>query len=174
MSKEVDRTVTTLKWSKYSELAEDDRTECLDACLSLTNTVYPGLDLQWEIESVSKQGLGDTVLLRNDDNSLDGLAVCHSGSASEAGSGVCYVKFGAARAGPDSGQRFERLLDACEAFANSKGTSRLSAGVNIGRREAYRKMLTRGFRTFLQGVAMDKPDESGYNRPDVYVIDDWR
>jgi GNAT superfamily N-acetyltransferase len=174
MSKEVNRTVTTLKWSKYSEFAEDDRGECLDACRSLTNTVYPGLDLQWEIESVNKQGLADTILIWNDDDSLDGLAVCHYGSASEAGSGVCHIKFGAARAGPNSGQTFDHLLDACEAFAKSKGISRLSAGVNVGRREAYRKMLTRGFRTYLQGVAMHKPDEPGYNQPDVYVIDDWR
>jgi hypothetical protein len=26
----------------------------------------------------------------------------------------------------------------------------------------------------VQGLAMDRPDEAGYNRPDVYIIDDWR
>ena len=174
MSKSVDRKVITLKWSKYSELTKDDRKDCLNACRSLTNTIYRGLDLQWEIESVNDQGLGDTVLIWNDDDTLEGLAVCHCGAGSEAGSGVCYIKFGAARAGPNSGQTFDHLVDSCEAFADSKGIPRLVAGVNVGRREAYRKMLTSGFRTYLQGVAMHKPDEPGYNQPDIYVIDDWR
>ena len=35
-------------------------------------------------------------------------------------------------------------------------------------------MLAYGFRTDVQGLAMDRPDEAGYNRPGVYVIDDWR
>jgi hypothetical protein len=44
----------------------------------------------------------------------------------------------------------------------------------MGRHEAYRALLTRGFRTDLQAVAMHKPNEPGYNRSEVYVIDDWR
>jgi hypothetical protein len=35
-------------------------------------------------------------------------------------------------------------------------------------------MLASGFRTDVQGLAMDRPDEAGYNRPGVYIIDDWR
>jgi hypothetical protein len=35
-------------------------------------------------------------------------------------------------------------------------------------------MLARGFRTDRLGVAMAKPNEPGYNRPGVYLIDDWR
>ena len=52
--------------------------------------------------------------------------------------------------------------------------ARLEAGVNMARHRAYRKMLERGFRADFQGVAMHRPDEPGYNRPEVYVIDDWR
>jgi hypothetical protein len=44
----------------------------------------------------------------------------------------------------------------------------------MARHDAYRRLLSRGFRTWLQGVAMEKPNEPGYNRPDVYLIDDWR
>ena len=29
-------------------------------------------------------------------------------------------------------------------------------------------------RTDLQGVAMHKPNEAGYNNENIYVIDDWR
>lgn len=172
MSKNVSPTRPKLKWSRYSEAA--DREECLSVCRSLTDSVYRGLDLEWEIESVNRQGLGDTVLLWNNDGTLGGLAVCHCGPGSEAGSGICYVKFGAVQPGPDAGRRFDYLLDACEDFASSRGVARLDAGVNIGRTEAYRRMLMRGFRTYLQGVAMHKPDEPGYNQPNSYVIDDWR
>src|SRR5205823_13385490 len=47
-------------------------------------------------------------------------------------------------------------------------------GTSSARHEAYRIMVARGFRTFLQGVAMDKPNEEGFNRQGVYVVDDWR
>ena len=64
----------------------------------LTDRVFPGLDLRREIVAASEQGLGDTVLLRSD-GELDGMAVCHCGAGSEAGSDSCYVKFGAVRPG---------------------------------------------------------------------------
>ena len=84
-----------------------------------------------EINAVAAQKLGDTVLLWEDAR-LVGLAVCHCGPGTEAGSGTCYVKFGAARPGPTAGQDFDRLLDACEEMASKSGLSRLAAGVNAG------------------------------------------
>lgn len=50
----------------------------------------------------------------------------------------------------------------------------MSAGVNLGRHEAYRALLDRGYRTILQGVAMERANRSAYNREGVYLIDDWR
>ena len=160
-------------WTKFSDAPANERAAILDACRELTDAIYEGLDVGHEIRAVAEQKLGDTVLLWNGSR-LTGLAVCHSGAGTEAGSGVCYVKFGAARSGADAEQDFSRLLDACEEMASSQHLSRLSAGVNTARHEAYRQMLARGFRTDLLGVAMDKPNEAGYNRPGVYVIDDWR
>jgi len=46
--------------------------------------------------------------------------------------------------------------------------------VNLARHAAYRRMLEAGFRADLQGVSMQKPNEDGFNRPDVFLIDDWR
>ena len=119
------------------------------------------------------QKLGETVLLR-DRGDLVGVAVCHCGAGSEAGSGNCYVKFGAVRPGADVRTNFERLLEACEMLATKMGMSQLTAGMNVGRHEAYRLMIQRGFRIESQGVAMHKPNEAGYDRPDVFVIDDLR
>lgn len=74
--------------------------------------------------------------------------------------------------------RFERLLDACERLAAERGLGQLDAGVNLGRPDAYRRMIDRGFRTWSQGVTMHRPNEPGYSHPDAYVIDDliddWR
>jgi hypothetical protein len=84
------------------------------------------------------------------------------------------VKFGAVRTGDDAGPVFERLLDACEALAQAEGMQRLVAVVSTARHDAYEKMLARGFRTIAQGVSMHRPNESGYSRPDVYAVDDWR
>jgi predicted N-acetyltransferase YhbS len=160
-------------WSRFSALSEEDREETLNTCGEVTGTVYDGLDVSGEIRAVASQDLGDTVLLW-DDSGLAGLAVCHCGAGTEAGSGACYVKFGAIRPGPDAGRNFERLLDACEALAAAEGLQVLIAGTNMGRHKAYRGLLARGFRTEIQGVTMHRPNEPGYNRPGVYIIDDWR
>ncbi|MEV5234558.1 GNAT family N-acetyltransferase [Streptomyces pseudogriseolus] len=158
----------------YGELTAAERTEALSLGRALTGALYEGLSLEREITAVQAQGLGDTILLEGADSGLDGLAVCHCGAGSEAGEDVCFVKFGAVRPGPDAADRFERLLDACEQLATERGLGQLDAGVNLAREGAYRRMVDRGFRTGLQGVAMHKPNEPGYSRPDAYVIDDWR
>ena len=48
------------------------------------------------------------------------------------------------------------------------------AGCNTGRKLAYALMRGRGFRAEMVGVAMHRPDQPGYNRPEIFVIDDWR
>jgi hypothetical protein len=145
----------------------------LHECRALTHAVYDGLDVCREIDAVRTQGLGDTVLVRHDDV-LEGMAVCHHGAGSEAGSGACYIKIGAVRPGTGGSERFDRLLDACGALASSAKVPRIVAGVNMARHEAYRQMLARGYRTDFQGVAMQRGNDAGYNRPGVFVIDDWR
>jgi hypothetical protein len=84
------------------------------------------------------------------------------------------VKFGAALPGPGADERFDRLLDACEAFAARQGAQAVVAGVNTGRRGAYRSLLDRGYRPELIGVTMHRPDESAYHDDSAWVIDDWR
>ncbi len=123
--------------------------------------------------AVQALGLGDTVLVW-DGSRLAGFAICHCGPGSEGGSDVCYVKFGAARPGPDAGECFERLLQACETFATGQGLARLVAGANAGRPEAYTQMIARGFRADVVGVAMHRDNHPGYNRPEAYIVDDWR
>jgi GNAT superfamily N-acetyltransferase len=173
MSKPVELTGRASVWTKFSDASTSERVAIMHACRDLTGSIYEGLDVGNEIRAVDEQKLGDTILLW-DEGKLTGLAVCHSGPGTEAGSGVCYIKFGAARPDRDAEQNFNRLIDAGEQLASSQGLSRLTAGVNTARHEAYRQMLVRGFRTELLGVAMENPNGAGYNRPGVYLIDDWR
>lgn len=163
----------TAGWMPYSSVPAVARPACLADCRALTESLYEGLDLGQEIASVDTHRLGDTVLVA-EGGRLVGLAVCHVGAGTEAGSGTCFVKFGAVRPGDEAGRDFERLLDACDAFAATRGATSVVAGVNLARTEAYRCMLDRGFRTAIQGVAMHRPNEPGYSRPDVFAIDDWR
>ncbi|NJR21973.1 MAG: GNAT family N-acetyltransferase [Richelia sp. CSU_2_1] len=158
---------------KYSELNPEERSSCLKECYQLTDSIYEGLDLSREIIAVNIQNLGDTLLLW-DDKGLAGFAVCHCGAGSEAGSDVCYVKFGAVRLGTGAGERFEQLLDLCEAFGASQKMLHLRAGINTSRNAAYLRMLDRDFRTEITGVAMHRPNDCGYSRSDVFVLDDWR
>jgi GNAT superfamily N-acetyltransferase len=173
MAKPVEFPATVPPWSKFSEVPPSEHSACLEACRDLTNSIFEGLDLTREINAVGTQKLGDTILLW-DDSQLAGLAVCHCGPGTEAGSGTCFVKFGAVRPEPSAEERFDQLLLICEAFAFTNGLAGLMAGVNLGRHNAYRKMLDRGFRTVIQGVSMQRPNEAGYNRPEVFVVDDWR
>jgi len=173
MAKPVEHTKNVLRSTKFSEVPSSERDAVLNACREVTDAIYEGLDVEHEIRSVAAQDLGDTILLW-DDSRLTAIAVCHVGPGTEAGSDICYVKFGAVRPGPNAEQDFSRLIDACEEMASERQVSRLLAGVNTARHEAYRQMLARGFRTQIQGVVMSRPDEAGYNRPGVYVIDDWR
>lgn len=173
MSKAVEQKPQAVVWSKFSDVQVKERAECLDACSSLTGAIYKGLDVRREIQAVDAQKLGETVMLW-DRTELIGMAVCHCGAGSEAGSGNCYVKFGAVRPCENARINFGLLLDACEMLATEREMSRLIAGMNVARHEAYRVMIQRGFRIDLLGVAMKKPNEPGYNRSEIFVIDDLR
>jgi GNAT superfamily N-acetyltransferase len=192
MSKEISKLekkeASGLRFSKYSELVSDgtyrDEKHLLEECKRLTNSVYEGLNLETEIRSVRKQKLGDTILLwkkEGQSNNYDiegsqlvGMAVCHCGAGSEAGSNTCYVKFGAVKPERTADRYFEELLAACESFGAERDMKHLAAGANAGRYQAYIKMLSKGFHTDMLGVAMQRGNDEGYNLQNVYIIDDWR
>lgn len=173
MAKAVGGTSGGGQWSIFSAVPRPSRAPTLTACRALTEAIYPGLDVQSEIRAVHDQRIGETVLVRNG-RELVAFAICHQGAGSEAGSGATFIKFGAARPGPDAPRHFDRLLAACEAFAQARGSKQLVAGINVARSKAFRIMRQHGFETTLEGVAMHRPDAPGHNRPDCFIIDDWR
>ncbi len=173
MDRAVPETGADVAASTLSGMPEHEREAALAQCRALTDSIYDGLDLTHEIAELQRQSLGEAVLL-DDEKGISGLAVCHCGPRTEAGSGVLFIKFGAVRPGPGAENRFEQLLDACEETARARGLARVVGGVNFGRTGAYRSMSSRGYRASDLGVAMHRPNESGYSRPDIYLIDDWR
>ena len=173
MSKPLADSPATVRWIKLSDAPDAQREQQIGNCRELTDAVYAGLDVSSDIRSVARQRLGDTVLLYRGDR-LRAMAVCHCGPGTEAGSGTCYVKFGAVRPDGSTSANFDDLLAACEQFALQQGATRLAAGVNTARHEAYARMQQRGFRTDTNGLAMQRPNEEGYNRPGMFIIDDWR
>ncbi len=128
------------------------REAAIEACRKLTHKIDKGLDLTGEIRAVLALRTGDVVLTYTR-TALDGFALCLNGPGSEGGETICYVKFAAARGGPGAGERLDKLLAACEAFAASRGAS-VEAGVNLAREHAYQRMRARGYRVTMQGVAM--------------------
>ena len=159
---------------RYSDLPEAQRREIERGIRDLTEQLYPGLDLGAEIRTVLARKLGDTLVLLGGDSKVEAFAVCHWGPASEAGAGNLYVKFGAVRPGAGVEARFDALFDACNALAEAVGMPNLLAGVNTGRDAAYRQMQKRGFKTQFQTVTMHRPNEPGYSRSELFVLDDWR
>jgi len=161
------------RWTSFGELSANEKKLSLQACRELTGGIYEGLDLERETRAVDNQKIGDTVLLM-DGAALAGFAVCHTGPGSEAGSAKCYIKFGAVRSGADAARMFRLLLNSCREFSQMRGMKILVAGMNLARLDAYRQMLQAGFRATSQGVVMQRNGEAGYNRPEVFLIDDWR
>jgi GNAT superfamily N-acetyltransferase len=160
------------RWGTLHDAA--DMNILIAACARVADATYPGLDVTREIEAVATQKLGDTVVVLDEAGGVDAFAVCHTGPGSEAGSGTCFAKFGAALPGPGAGTRFTRLLTACEAFAAEQGARAIVAGVNSARRPAHETLLASGYKAELIGVTMHRPDESAYHDPSAWVLDDWR
>jgi len=158
----------------FSKAKPEERPSFLAECREVTGANFDGLDVHREIRAVSEQRLGDTVMVW-DGSKLAAFAVCHYGAGSEAGSGVCYIKFAAVRPGPGAAGNFKRLLDRVEAFAAASRVKKVTAGVNLARRDAFQGLLSAGFRPESQGIAMETGDAaSGYNRRGAYILDDWR
>jgi GNAT superfamily N-acetyltransferase len=158
---------------RYSELAPSDRTRVKQELVELTDAIYDGLDLTREVDACAAQHLGDC-LIAYDGSRPVGLAVCHTGAGSEAGSNVAYVKFAGANPDARSADHFGRLLSASESFAAASGAVRLEVGVNLGCANTYDVLRARGFGVDWHGVAMHQPNEAGYHECGVFVADDWR
>jgi GNAT superfamily N-acetyltransferase len=174
MSKKVSPgSVTPEGAAALSRLTPDAQAEALSACRELTDSIFDGLDVTGEVLSLGEQGLGDVVLSR-EGSRVAGVAVCHAGPGSEAGTGRAAVKFAAVRSGAGAGADLRRLLEAVEAWAASEGASVVTAGTGSGRIAAWTTLREVGYRPFAQGVAMHRDRHPGYDREDVFVLDDWR
>ena len=160
---------------RFTEIRNDVKSLVLDDCKYLTNGIFPGLDLQKEILAVDSQKLGDTILLYDPSgNKLTGIAICHYGKGTEAGSNVCYIKFAAISTNNNSHSNFVRMLNSVESMALEKGIFKITAGSNMERHLAYKAMINYGFKSEFQGVSMHKGNKQGYNTPSTFIIDDWR
>lgn len=160
---------------KYSEISSEIKTIVIEDCRHLTSSIFPGLDLEKEILSVFNQKLGETILTYDSPgNKLTGFAICHCGKGTEAGSEICYVKFGAVSPRSKAQSDFIKLIESIENMALDKGLTKIIAGCNIERNEAYRTLINYGFRTEIQGVSMHLDNKRGYNQEQTFIIDDWR
>lgn len=174
MSKEVDPGAEAPPGSALlSRLPDDAQAEALSECRSLTDAVFDGLDVTGDVLSAGEEGTGETVLL-HEGSALAGLAVCHAGAQSEAGPGRAAVRLAAVLPGPGAETRLLRLLGAVEAWAAGTGARVVSAGASAGRARAWQLLRGAGFRPFVQGIAMHHERRPGYDRDDVFVLDDWR
>ena len=170
MSKPVNRPMG--EPTTFSQVGPDDCAGTLDACRAIGSSLFLGLDVTGEIQSILEHRLGDTVLVW-EGTSLQAMALCYFGADTEGGPDTCYVKFGAVRGGAGK-ETFLRLLAACESLAGRHHLPMLEAGTNLARRQAFEAMREYGFVPEFQGVPMHMSDEPAFSRADDFVVDDWR
>ena len=137
----------SVQWTCFGEFSPDEKQSCLQACREVTSSNYEGLDVEREIRAVDNKWRYDWR-----------KRVC--------------MKFGSMQA-----TRPVNSGDCSTHAASSPPRVVLQTSkpaMNLARLDAYREMLGAGFRTFRQGVAMQRDADPGYNRPEVFLIDDWR
>lgn len=162
-----------LEAKRFSQLSSEEQQESLKAAHELTNEIFEGLNLACEIALVLDRHIGDTLMLW-DEAGLLGFAICHYGAGSEAAFNNCYVKFAAVRWGNNAAEAFERLLDECEILSAIVGMSSLVAGVDTACYDAYNRVLARKYNIEIIVLSMHQPNEPGYSRGDVYILNDRR
>lgn len=155
-----------------SKLDGEARKVALNSIRTLSDAVFAGLDLSSEITALENQSLGEVILIGEPDASA--FAICHLGSNTEAGPAGAFVKFAAVHPDSNPAQGLKRLLSACASLAARRGLEQIIASVNTARHDAYRILIGAGYRTMMHGVAMQSPNAPGFNRPDAFVLDDWR
>jgi predicted N-acetyltransferase YhbS len=150
-----------------------EQNDAIAQCAALTDQLFAGMDLRDEIATVVAHPTADAIVLI-EGSGVAGFAICHFGPHSEADTGIAYVKFAAARPGPNAARDFQRLIEAANDFAHRNNATKLSASVNMGAMEAYRLMIAASFAAGFNGVAMHRPWIEIYDRPDVFALEDWR
>lgn len=163
----------TQSFARYSLLSRDQQVAALVDARDLCNELLKGFDIGIEIKGIAAQSLGETIIVRSDGR-LEGVALCHFGSASEADEKRFYVKFASARPGPNAEGAFVDLLGACEALAVENGLAGIEAGVSTETVGAYKTMIRLGYKPAHFGVFMLRGGGSAIYRPDGYVIADLR
>lgn len=158
---------------EFSTIGADRQSWALTGMRAVAEALYPGFDAGREIRSLHDEGIGESLILAPRGHVL-GFACCHHGAGSEATEGQVLVKFAAVAPGVEAADNFRHLLALCDGYAASRNADRIVAGTNAGRASAYRLMQQHGFRTDANGIAMMRPATDGYNRPNVFAIDDWR
>jgi GNAT superfamily N-acetyltransferase len=103
MSKPVAPGTRPGSWTRYAELPEREQAVCLRACRAVTESVYPGLDVERETARCTRRA-GDTVLLWEIGNRRPGGLSLRPGTGRH---GKCYIKF-AVPPGPTAEARFVR------------------------------------------------------------------
>ncbi len=165
--------VKEIDYIKFSAISDENRTDLIKDLKTITDTIYEGLDLSEEILAVFSRNLGDTIVIDRG-GKPSGFAVCHFGPGTEATSNKAYVKFAAVKSGKNAPKDLEILIEAIESCVKNIGLRYVNVGVNSGRRAAYGMLLNKGYRSIQQGIAMHRPDEPAYDKPEIYALDDWR
>ena len=158
---------------RFSTLEESKKKVTLARFHSMTSQIFRGMDVGKEVEIVDGLALGDTLLLERG-RELVGFAIYHTPGVSEAPHGALYLKFLAIDPRRKRPEDFHHLMGALEELAQGAGLQRVIAPVYTYYWRAYQGLLDRGYQIDLTMVRMKRGKIEDYEKPDDFVLDDWR
>lgn len=154
---------------RLARYGASDRDALLDQCRALTEAAVPGYDYTREIELTAALGLGDTVLVRSDDQ-LAGFAVCHGVPLVE---GRAREELRVLKVVLSDGRHIGALVRALSGYAHEAGAQRAALRVQSEYEDAYRAVVAAGgrvrwtdLRMSLHGYA-EEPSRTGV------VLSNW-
>jgi GNAT superfamily N-acetyltransferase len=150
LTREVARTLTRAPYDLLGGLDARGRDAAVAEIGSFVPTLAPGYDFTREIELTLEMALGNVVTIRRD-RAVAAFALCHTAPLAEGGTRdeLRVLKIGAA-----DGTALAAALDAVGAWAATQGIRRVAVRCQTAYREAYRGLVSDGFRVRWSDLRM--------------------
>ena len=174
----VDNGHDALSFDAVSRLKDDEKSRALKSIEEISGRAAPGLDYRLEVVKTEEHALGDTLLMRRENDPI-GFAVIHSAPyAREEIHGTARVNtLLIARAGEQEAEHglllLDRLISRIESWMHPSGLNAMTVRVPTGQPGARSVLLKRGFVITHSDVRMTYEGLGEQHFPGTVHLSKW-